>query len=198
MLLYDALLRCFTLHGYKIPANTKNIDSHTLLVYLAKATYNPKELGYSIGGFAKFIKKVFPDRPSNKSINTWLLAKENLKYCASCKQVKTYNDFHLSNIRDDKVGSQCKSCAYSATKIYSTFYSSKRRAIKKLAMPAWVDPLQIQEIYKKCPTGYHVDHIIPLQGKNVCGLHVPWNLQYLSIKDNLIKHNKHDSDSNFA
>ena len=52
------------------------------------------------------------------------------------------------------------------------------------------DISEIQEFYRNTPEGYHVDHIIPLRGKNICGLHVMGNLQYLPAEDNMRKSNK--------
>lgn len=71
-------------------------------------------------------------------------------------------------------------------------YAAARRAAELRAMPAWVDRGEIERIYRGCPAGMEVDHIVPLRGRMVCGLHVPWNLQYLDALENAKKGNKHE------
>lgn len=73
------------------------------------------------------------------------------------------------------------------------FEESMRRAKKRRATPKWLTTEQreqIKAIYKNCPYGYEVDHVMPLRGKQSSGLHVPWNLQYLPISENRKKGNK--------
>ena len=65
-----------------------------------------------------------------------------------------------------------------------------RRAALRNNMPAWADREAIKFFYECRPAGCHVDHIIPLQGKNISGLHVAENLQWLPATDNLQKSNK--------
>ena len=73
--------------------------------------------------------------------------------------------------------------------------TAKRRAALLQRTVGWSDDLVIQMIYADCPEGHHVDHIIPLQGKNVSGLHVAWNLQYLTAEENLRKGNKYEANN---
>lgn len=79
-------------------------------------------------------------------------------------------------------------------------YNSRRRADEKAATPAWADLDKIKALYNVAQyfdwisggfVKHHVDHVIPLRGKAVCGLHVENNLQILIDKDNLRKSNKY-------
>lgn len=66
-------------------------------------------------------------------------------------------------------------------------YLRARKAHVKTSTPAWADLKAITAFYKACPKGLHVDHIIPLRGERVSGLHVVSNLQYLTARANLKK-----------
>jgi hypothetical protein len=70
--------------------------------------------------------------------------------------------------------------------------SRKRELAKKHRTPPWADLDKIKEFYKNCPKDMTVDHIIPLQGKNVSGLHIFENLQYLTRLENFRKGNRYE------
>ena len=75
--------------------------------------------------------------------------------------------------------------------------ASKYRASKMRAIPKWSDPMKVQEFYDLAKElsdehgeTYEVDHIVPLQGKTVCGLHCESNLRVLHHKLNAGKGNR--------
>lgn len=78
----------------------------------------------------------------------------------------------------------------------SVFHTNKRRAARLQRTPAWGDLDAMRAIYNKAAaltrsTGvpHTVDHVIPLQGKLVSGLHVHNNLQILTGSENSKKRN---------
>ncbi len=80
---------------------------------------------------------------------------------------------------------------------------AKYNAAKLNQTPKWLSSSQINvmmNIYIDaqkwgdfCGEVFHVDHIVPLQGKFVRGLHVPWNLQVLTASENISKGNRYAS-----
>lgn len=74
-------------------------------------------------------------------------------------------------------------------KSYNAYLASRKHRVKQ-ATPKWTNVKAIQQFYFNCPKGYHVDHIVPLNGRLVSGLHIINNLQYLPAIDNLKKSNK--------
>jgi hypothetical protein len=72
-------------------------------------------------------------------------------------------------------------------KIFAHSYSRRREST-----PPWSNKKEISDFYLKKPKNKLVDHIIPLNNKFVCGLHVLENLQYLSNFENRSKSNSFD------
>lgn len=81
--------------------------------------------------------------------------------------------------------------------------AAKRRSTKRNAIPPWANLDAIADIYRAASlltkvTGqpHEVDHVVPLQGKNVCGLHVETNLQILTLPENRSKSFSFDPGKN--
>lgn len=76
-------------------------------------------------------------------------------------------------------------------------HAAKRRAARKRRTAQWANIEKIKEKYAEAArlskeTGvlHHVDHIIPMQGAKVSGLHVENNLQVITATENMSKHNR--------
>ena len=145
----------------------------------------------------------------------------SMKKCCRCNEIKDYSEFHKNSTKADGYAYQCKPCrksikaeSYQKNKeIYKNTnkayreknkglknsWTAKRRANCLKATPKWANKELIASYYNVCAffneingyTKYHVDHIIPLQGKLVSGLHVENNLQVILAEENISKSNKY-------
>lgn len=120
------------------------------------------------------------------------------KTCSFCKQTKPIELFPKNKTRPDGHGSNCKKCKnveYKRRNMGAVLeQTAARKTHVKRATPKWVDRKEIKKAYQEAVekfllTGikHHVDHIVPLRGKTVSGLHVPWNLQVIPWSENLHK-----------
>ena len=196
------------------------VTREIIIAAFSQYTIQPFEhLGYkNTGGLSTAFKKVIVEdlhKPISRSWRSHLLFLFGYKYCLKCKKVKFLKDFNKATKSLDHKRSSCRDCDATYNKAYKnttsyieyqkeyksknrnkfSYYEANRRAAKLERTPAWMDKEAIISFYNNCPAGYHVDHIDPLQGKIVSGLHVLNNLQYLSAKDNHTKSNTYESST---
>jgi len=156
--------------------------------------------GYSIAEFTglsviktrSLIAEMLPERDpiKNRDICKYLLHMYELRACKKCESILALKEFRPNASKSDGINGQCKYCQSASTALTQP----KRQAVYKAAglqriMP-WTNMEKISAFYAQCPEGYHVDHIVPLQGETVSGLHVIDNLQYLTATENIKKKNK--------
>lgn len=166
--------------------------------------------------YSYILEYFWPNRfkGSNNKICKYILFSYNKKLCTQCNIIKYLVDYSKDNTNPDKLDNRCRDCVKNNSIDYrinnkeksneqsrNNYYNHKDTYIarnimykthRKIATPPWADLCKIKEIYDNCPKDYHVDHVIPLKGKLVSGLHVENNLQYLTIQDNLKKSNKYE------
>jgi hypothetical protein len=140
------------------------------------------------------------------------------KKCTSCQEDLSLLSFGKNKKTKDGLQSICKQCTNSLVKAwresnsdkaractkkwrsehkeYDVAKAAKRKALKLSATPVWADKSKIKAEYALAQwctdvmgSIYHVDHIVPLKGKTVCGLHVEANLRVIPASDNINKSN---------
>lgn len=179
----------------KYKFSSKVFTYNEFLDVISKDSYNLKEdLNTTHKTISAFLTRVFPDRPKTANkICIYLLNTIEKRFCRKCNQVKDFDAFYKDKNKSSGYALTCKQCDSSYRKENPGFvrsYGAKRRASKLQRIVKWGQD-GIAEFYKNCPEGYQVDHIIPLQGKTVSGLHVLNNLQYLTVTENASKGNKY-------
>jgi len=128
---------------------------------------------------AAYFQKLPVEEKQRRLQNNYKWKKENQT------RVKEYQSIYFKNNRPKRNALQMK-----------------RHTSQLQRTPAWLSKEQLQEMEEFYSMAkdlervfqwkHHVDHIVPLLGKTVSGLHVPWNLQILSAKENITKGNRYN------
>lgn len=179
------------------------INKEDYIKVIGKQKYNvSKELNEPSNIITNLHKQLFKEywyKYKGKKPHCIILNIYAMKQCIYCKEVKDKKLFYKNKSRKDGLNSYCKYCnnsKYLSTDKTKAGYNARSaiyKVRKRNSEMIWGQE-GIKDFYINCPKGYHVDHIVPLRGRNVCGLHILNNLQYLPAKENLTKSNKHTSD----
>ena len=146
-----------------------------------------------------------PNRARYRALKTE--AQNGVRTCKSCNETKALTGEFFSN-SGRYWNSDCRECGRAKTKLWVARNSEKHRVLaymrcaeryarKADRTPKWLSRehrREILEIYERSSAmrdagnDVHVDHIVPLVGRLVSGLHVPWNLRIIPARENLKKH----------
>lgn len=125
--------------------------------------------------------KANPEKYKQKAKN---YRKNNLLRCKLADQRKYYNtDKEVLRERSRRA---YKKAPWNSKEAHQRYRNKKNVPLAKMYSK------ELKEIYKNKPKYLEIDHIIPISNEFVSGLHVPWNLQYLPLKENRKKGNKFD------
>lgn len=123
-------------------------------------------------------------------------AKDQVKRYQSSKAGKKYSSEYKKTEKYKRYRAEYRKAPHqiASKKIRERAY---RRLVSEFATPQWADLTKIGKVYARCKvktestgTPHHVDHVFPLNGELVCGLHVHNNLRVIKAIDNLVKGNR--------
>ena len=197
----EAIIFCLYKHRPDIEDyfNKYGLDLEQFIDIISKPNYSLyKELPMPDKRIANLLTDLFPTKPKTTvKLCNWLLEIYDYKFCAKCNNIHSLAHFHKDSSTRSGLNNYCIDCG-KPSKEHSRANTAKYRASKLNATPKWANLTVIRRIYADCPVGCQVDHVIPLQGINVCGLHVENNLSYLPARINTSKGNKMPEEYFFA
>lgn len=147
-------------------------------------------------GVAKPLSEYSPSGPYLRS---------RCKPCRSrvvCEWARQNPDVHNARLRRWRAQNPEKASApgrayYRRNKEAKRERTRRSRERTRRASPPWTDRVAIGEFYKLADTltaatgvRHEVDHIVPIAGRGICGLHVHWNLRVVPWRENRSKGNK--------
>lgn len=117
--------------------------------------------------------------------------------CKECHKKTCLDRYHLNPEQAKRRAVNYWHSVAKHDKSYIKSKKAKRRQSEQRIKLTKEQTSEMKEIYalaaylsKHTNQQWHVDHIVPLHGKGVCGLHVPWNLQAVPARKNLAKGNR--------
>ena len=164
-------------HGHIAPRKTKGACVECLKVEWAQAAETRAEY------FREYNRK---DEVRDKKHDWYLKNREQVIQTAATRPAAVLREY--------------RNAWKEANKVQVRADTKARRRKHRDATPPWLTRKQkseIRQLYQIAITmtqttgeQYVVDHIVPLRGEVVCGLHVPWNLRVITQEENLKKSNK--------
>jgi hypothetical protein len=106
------------------------------------------------------------------------------------KSIREKYKAHYEKNRENILARQRANRAYYLAKCREYQLRKVKATLKNLSSKVFLPFYKERErLTKETGVEYHVDHIVPLNGATVCGLHVPWNLQVITAEENMAKKN---------
>lgn len=190
----DSIIDKYNRNISKFKGSSIGLSTESFITFISQKEYNLKDLNISGATITRMLKELFPNRKTSSTgckPCSYILLEVGCKYCARCDTVFFLEEFRKNKRTNSGYNTYCKSCHLDTTASTQVGRQSNYRGSKLERTVPWSELEQIKDFCNKCPSGYHVDHIIPLNGELVSGLHVLSNLQYLPASENCSKSNSY-------